>query len=35
MVTHDPHLASKADRMLLIKEGKVVASNVDTAWEDK
>ena len=35
MVTHDPHLASKADRMLLIKEGKVVDSNVDTAWEDK
>ena len=34
MVTHDPHLASKADRMLLIKEGKVVASNVDSAWED-
>ena len=35
MVTHDPHLASKADRMLLIKDGKVVDSDIDPIWKGK
>ena len=32
MVTHDPDLASKADRMLLMREGKVAASDIRSAW---
>ena len=32
MVTHDPDLASKADRMLLMKEGKVALSDIRSAW---
>ena len=32
MVTHDPVLASKADRMLLLRNGKVAASDVKEAW---
>lgn len=32
MVTHDPHLASQADRMLLMKDGKVAASDIRSAW---
>ena len=32
MVTHDPVLASKADRMLLLRDGKVAASDVKEAW---
>ena len=34
MVTHDPILASKADRMLLLKEGKTAASDIRSAWGD-
>ena len=32
MVTHDPNLASQADRMLLMKDGIVVASDIKSAW---
>ena len=32
MVTHDPNLASQADRMLLMKDGVVAASDIKTAW---
>ena len=32
MVTHDPRLASKADRMLLLKDGLTAASDIRTAW---
>ena len=38
MVTHDPNLASQADRMLLLKDGIVAASDIKSAWgikEDK
>ena len=31
-VTHDPHLASKADRMLLLKDGLTAASDIRSAW---
>ena len=34
MVTHDPNLASKADRMLLLREGKTAASDIRSAWGD-
>ena len=32
MVTHDPNLASQADRMLLLKDGVVAASDIKYAW---
>ena len=32
MVTHDPVLASKADRMLLLRDGQTVASDIRSAW---
>ena len=32
LVTHDPELASKADRMLLLNDGKTAASNIREAW---
>jgi ABC-type lipoprotein export system ATPase subunit len=32
MVTHDPVLASKADRMLLLRDGKVAASSIKEVW---
>lgn len=32
MVTHDPELASKADRMLLLREGVTAASDIREAW---
>ncbi len=32
MVTHDPDLASKADRMLLMRNGVVAASDIRSAW---
>lgn len=32
MVTHDPDLASNADRMLLMKDGKTEASDIRSAW---
>tara|TARA_Y100001960_G_scaffold314918_1_gene379751 strand:+ start:287 stop:1018 length:732 start_codon:yes stop_codon:yes gene_type:complete len=32
MVTHDPNLASQADRMLLLKDGTVAASDIKSAW---
>ena len=32
MVTHDPNLASQADRMLLLKDGIVAASDIKSAW---
>jgi putative ABC transport system ATP-binding protein len=35
MVTHDPILASKADRMLLLRDGTVAASDIKEAWGDE
>ena len=35
MVTHDPNLASQADRMLLMKDGVVAASDIKSAWRIK
>ena len=32
MVTHDPDLASNADRMLLLNNGKTEASDIRSAW---
>ena len=32
MVTHDPELASNADRMLLLTDGKTNASDIRSAW---
>ena len=32
MVTHDPNLASQADRMLLMKDGVVAASDIKSSW---
>ena len=32
MVTHDPNLASQADRMLLMKDGIVASSDIKSAW---
>ena len=32
MVTHDPSLASQADRMLLLRDGTVAASDIRSAW---
>ena len=32
MVTHDPVLASMADRMLLLKDGVTAASDIRSAW---
>ena len=32
MVTHDPDLASNADRMLLLKDGITKASDIRSAW---
>ena len=32
MVTHDPMLATKADRMLLMRDGITAASNIKDAW---
>ena len=32
MVTHDPGLASQADRMLLLRDGTVAASDIRSAW---
>jgi len=32
MVTHDPLLASMADRMLLLKDGVTAASDIRSAW---
>ena len=32
MVTHDPVLASRADRMLLLKDGLTAASDIRSAW---
>ena len=35
MVTHDPNLASQADRMLLMRDGKTEASDIRAAWGDE
>ena len=32
MVTHDPELASNADRMLLLNDGRTEASDIRSAW---
>ena len=32
MVTHDPDLVSQADRMLLLRDGTVAASDIRSAW---
>jgi len=34
MVTHDPALASKADRMLLLRDGVTATSDIRSAWGD-
>ena len=34
MVTHDPTLASMADRMLLLKDGVTATSDIRSAWGD-
>jgi len=34
MVTHDPNLASMANRMLLLKDGVTAASDIRSAWGD-
>jgi len=34
MVTHDPNLAAKADRMLLLKDGITASSDIRSAWGD-
>lgn len=34
MVTHDPELARKADRMLLLKDGQVKAADIDETWKE-
>ena len=34
MVTHDPNLASMADRMPLLKHGVTAASDIRSAWGD-
>ena len=33
MVTHAPTLASRADRMLLLKDGATAASDIRSAWD--
>jgi len=35
MVTHDPNLASMADRMLLLKDGVTAASDIRSAWGEE
>ena len=35
MVTHDPTLASMADRMLLLKDGVTAASDIRSAWGEE
>ena len=35
MVTHDPNLASQADRMLLLRDGITFASNIKDAWGEE
>ena len=35
MVTHDPNLASEADRMLLLRDGVTFASNIKDAWGEE
>jgi len=35
MVTHDPVLAAKADRMLLLNDGVTAASDIRSAWGDE
>jgi len=35
MVTHDPILAAKADRMLLLRNGVVTDSTAEHAWEEE
>ena len=35
MVTHDPNLASQADRMLLMRDGRTEASDIRAAWGDQ
>ena len=35
MVTHDPNLASQADRMLLLRDGVTFASNIKDAWGEE
>jgi len=35
MVTHDPILASMADRMLLLKDGLTAASDIRSAWGEE
>ena len=32
LMTHDPELASSADRMLLLRDGKTEASDIRSAW---
>jgi putative ABC transport system ATP-binding protein len=35
LVTHDPKLAAEADRMLLLKDGTVAASDIRSAWGEE